>query len=99
MNDDLNAYAEEVRVEMEAAGLRVEVDSRTESLNRKVREAQLSHTPLIVTIGAKEKASAALAVRTLDGKVAYGISHGRFIDTVSGNIRRRELSFDGFTAA
>ena len=41
MNDELAAYAEEVKARFDAAGLRTEVDSRTESLNQKVREAQL----------------------------------------------------------
>ena len=96
MNDELSAYAEEVKARFDAAGLRTEVDSRTESLNRKVREAQLNQVPLTLTIGAKEKESGTLAVRTLDGKVAYGITHDRFIAAVSENIRQRATGFEGF---
>jgi len=96
MNDDLTAYAEEVKARFDEAGLLTEVDRRTESLNRKVREAQLNQVPLTLTIGAKEKENGTLAVRTLDGKVAYGIAHERFIDTVTENIRQRAIAFDGF---
>jgi len=96
MNDELSAYAEEVKSRFDAAGLLTEVDSRTESLNRKVREAQLNQVPLTLTIGAKERESGTLAVRTLDGKVTYGITHERFIAAVSENIRQRAISFDGF---
>jgi len=96
MNDELSAYAEEVKSRFDAAGLLTEVDSRTESLNRKVREAQLNQVPLTLTLGAKEKESGTLAVRTLDGKVTYGITHERFIAAVSENIRQRAISFDGF---
>jgi threonyl-tRNA synthetase len=96
MNDDLAAYAGEVKARFDAAGLRTEVDSRTESLNRKVREAQLNQVPLTITIGAKERENGTLAVRTLDGKVTYGIAHERFIDTVAENIRQRAIAFDGF---
>jgi threonyl-tRNA synthetase len=96
MNDELSAYAQEVKARFEAAGLRAEVDSRTESLNRKVREAQLNQVPLTLTIGAKEKENGTLAVRTLDGKVTYGITHDRFIAAVSENIRQRAIGFDGF---
>ena len=96
MNDDLTAYAEEVKARFDEAGLLIEVDRRTESLNRKVREAQLNQVPLTLTIGAKEKENGTLAVRTLDGKVAYGIAHERFIDTVTENIRQRAIAFDGF---
>jgi len=98
MNDDLAAYAEEVRVRFDAAGLRIEVDSRTESLNRKVREAQLNQIPLTLTIGPKEKEGGTLAVRTLDGKVVYGVSPERFIEAVRDNAQRRALDFEGFGA-
>jgi threonyl-tRNA synthetase len=96
MNDDLTVYAEQIKARFDAAGLRTEVDSRTESLNRKVREAQLNQVPLTLTIGVKEKENGTLAVRTLDGKVTYGITHERFIATVSENIRQRAIAFDGF---
>jgi threonyl-tRNA synthetase len=95
MNDDLIAYAEEVQARFEAAGLRSEVDSRTESLNRKVREAQLNQIPLTLTIGPKEKEAGTLAVRTLDGKVVYGVSQERFIDAVRDHVQRRALAFEG----
>jgi threonyl-tRNA synthetase len=74
----------------------VEVDSRTESLNKKVREAQLQYVPLILTIGGKEKEAGTLSVRTLDGKVKYGVTHQSFLDTVLAHIRNRELSLDIF---
>jgi threonyl-tRNA synthetase len=98
MNDELAPYAQEVKARFDAAGLRTDVDTRTESLNKKVREAQVLHIPLIVTIGAREKEAGTLAVRTLDGKVAHGISHARFLDTVLDNVRRRALGFEGFAA-
>ena len=96
INDDLVSYSEEVRDILKKAGLRVEVDSRTESLNRKVREAQLQYVPLILTIGAKEKETGTLSVRTLDGNVKYGVTHQRFLDTVLPHIRNRELSLNIF---
>jgi threonyl-tRNA synthetase len=96
INDDLVPYCNDVQAFLLDAGLRVEVDSRTESLNKKVREAQLQYIPLILTIGSKEKEAATLSVRTLDGKVKYGVTHGTFLDTVISHIRNRELSLDIF---
>jgi threonyl-tRNA synthetase len=98
INDELVSYSEEVRDILKATGLRVELDSRTESLNKKVREAQLQYIPLILTIGGKEKEAGTLSVRTLDGNVKYGVTHQRFLDKVLLHIRKRELSlslFDG----
>jgi len=89
-------YAKDVSQVLANAGLRVEVDSRTESLNKKVREAQLQYVPLILTIGVKEKEAGTLSVRTLDGKVKYGVTHRDFLDTVLAHNRYRELSLDIF---
>ncbi len=96
INDDLVAYADEIKTVLFDAGLRVEVDDRTESLNRKIREAQLDKIPLILTIGEKEKAAGTLSVRTLDGQVRYGVAQDEFLDNVLENIRQRKLDLDNF---
>ncbi len=91
INDDLAPWAKEVAQEMAQTGLRVEVDDRTESLNRKVREAQLANVPLILTMGNKEKEAGTVAVRTLDGTVKYGLSQAEFLETVEKHIGARKL--------
>ena len=96
INDELIPYAQEVKSSLEQAGLRTEVDSRTESLNKKIRGAQLSNIPLILTIGAKEQASNTLSVRTLDGKVKMGVLRDEFIQAVSKNIATRALTLTLF---
>jgi threonyl-tRNA synthetase len=96
INDDLVPYAQEIRTLLAEAELRVELDSRTESLNKKIREAQLNYIPLILTIGGKEKEAGTLSVRTLDGKVKYGVSHETFLEKVRENIQKRDLSLDIF---
>jgi threonyl-tRNA synthetase len=96
INDDLIPYANEIKSELENAELRVEIDDRAESLNKKIREAQLNQTPLILTVGEKEKDSGTLSVRTLDGHVKYGVSHEIFLSTVGAHIRYRELALDLF---
>ena len=96
INDDLVPYAEEISDDLIEAGLRVAVDRRTESLNKKVREAQLQYIPLILTIGGKEKKAGTLSVRTLDGHVKYGVSRQSFLDTVMSHICKRALTLDIF---
>ncbi len=98
INDDLAVYAETVRDDLMAAGLRVELDDRAESLNKKVRESQLRQIPLILTIGAKEQEAGTLSVRTLDGKVRYGVTREAFLETTSGHIRERKLGQTVFNA-
>ena len=94
INDELVPYANGVLATLKNAGLRAEVDSRTESLNKKVREAQLQYIPLILTIGGKEKEASTLSVRTLDGNVKYGVSHETFLNTVHTHIHNRSLSLE-----
>jgi threonyl-tRNA synthetase len=98
INDDLLPFAESVRAELTKAGLRVEVDDRAESLNKKIREAQLAKTPLILTCGAKEKDAGTLSVRTLDGQVHYGVPMQRFKEVVRGHVAERILEPPGFGA-
>ena len=96
INDDLAAHAGEVNRLLVGTGLRSEVDSRAESLNKKVRDAQLSYIPLILTIGKKELEAATLSVRTLDGTVTQGVSHDTFLNTVTTAIRERRLGLELF---
>ncbi len=96
INDDLIPFAETVRDRFTAKGLRCDLDDRAESLNKKVREAQLRKIPLILTCGAKEKQAGTLAVRTLDGKVHYGVDQQQMIDKVMSCVKRRSLTLDIF---
>ena len=96
INDDLTPFARSVAAGLTGAGLRVEVDDRAESLNRKIREAQLAKTPLILTCGAKEQAAGTLSVRTLDGTVRYGIPIDRFLALVAAHVANRRLHLDLF---
>jgi threonyl-tRNA synthetase len=58
------AYAAKVEAELKAAGLRVEVDSRNEKMNAKIRDFALQKTPYILVFGDKEEAAGAVNVRT-----------------------------------
>jgi threonyl-tRNA synthetase len=97
INDELVPYANNVEIKLAKAGLRTEVDSRTESLNKKVRDAQLNKIPLILTIGNKEKESGNLSVRTLDGKVRFEVPQEEFLDMVLSHIRERKLDLEIFS--
>jgi threonyl-tRNA synthetase len=60
-------YAEKVRDELEAAGLRVHVDDRRERMNAKIRDAQLAKTPYMLVVGDKEADARSAAVRLRSG--------------------------------
>jgi threonyl-tRNA synthetase len=62
-----------------------------------VRDAQLRNIPLILTYGEKEKASGNISLRTLDGKVRFGISYEAFLTQVLAHIKERKLDLQNFS--
>jgi threonyl-tRNA synthetase len=56
-------YAREVHAGLAAAGLRAEVDERTESVGRKIREAELRKIPYMLVVGDREAEQQAVALR------------------------------------
>jgi len=91
INDDLAPHANGVSQQLKEHGIRCEVDTRTESLKKKIRDAQVNYTPLIITIGEKEQSSSTLSVRTLDGNVKMGMSMESFVLPVVTHIKNRVL--------
>jgi threonyl-tRNA synthetase len=56
-------YAAEVRDALAAAGLRAELDDRSESVGRKIREAELRKIPYMLVVGDRESEQRAVALR------------------------------------
>ena len=56
-------YARQAAEQLRAAGIRVEVDERTESVGRKIRDAELRKVPYMLVVGDKEVESGQVAVR------------------------------------
>ena len=56
-------YATAVRAQLVGEGLRVEVDDRTESVGRKIRDAELRKIPYMLVVGDKEAEGDAVSVR------------------------------------
>jgi threonyl-tRNA synthetase len=67
ITDRVHPYAQEVAQALWDADLRVEVDTRPETLRYKIREAQVQKIPYMVIMGDREAASRTLAPRLRDG--------------------------------
>jgi len=68
ITSDADAYAQEVRESLKAAGLRVGQDLRNEKINYKVREHSLAKIPVIAVVGRREADERTVALRRLGGK-------------------------------
>ena len=71
INDSFVEYCERIADELEKSNIRVDIDDTVESINKKVRNAEMEWVPYIVVVGQKEKESGNLAVRLREtGKVS-----------------------------
>ncbi len=62
--DRHTADADEVAETLRAEGLRVELDSRSESVGRKIRDAELAKVPFMLVVGDREAAEGVVALRS-----------------------------------
>lgn len=56
-------YAEKIKKELQDEGIRVSVDDRTESIGKKIREAEMQKIPFMLIIGDKEIEAKKVAIR------------------------------------
>lgn len=63
ITDRQHAYAKQVKEQLEAAGIRVENDTRSEKMGYKIREAQMKKIPYMLVMGDKEMETGEVAVR------------------------------------
>jgi threonyl-tRNA synthetase len=56
-------YAHEVAAQLHEDGLRVEIDERSESIGKKIREAEVHKIPYMLVVGDAEQEAGAVAVR------------------------------------
>ena len=87
-------YANRVRNELHARGLRVELDGRVEKIGYKIREAQLQKVPYMLVIGDREAAEGTVAVRSRSAGDLGARSIADFIEAA-----RREVDAKALNAA
>ena len=83
-------YANQVAEQLRAAGLRVEVDVRTERMNSKIRDAQKQKIPYMLVVGDQEMESSQVALRHRSGENPGPMTVEEFItiakkDILEGN--------------
>lgn len=64
ISDKFIEYGESVRKQLDEAGIRVELDTRSEKIGYKIREAQMQRIPYMLIVGQKEKEEGLVAVRS-----------------------------------
>jgi threonyl-tRNA synthetase len=84
-------YAESVRQALADAGLRAEVDARSERMQAKLREAQEQKMPVMVVVGDRDQEAGAVSPRLRNGEASQGVALADFIADLVARNEAREL--------
>jgi threonyl-tRNA synthetase len=83
-------YAKGVRDQLFSAGIRAELDARSEKIGFKIREAALEKVPYILVVGDKEVQEGAVAVRERGGKDLGAMLLTDIIDKMQKTIQEKK---------
>ena len=64
ISDKYMDYAKKVEAQLDEAGIRVDVDTRSEKIGYKIREARKARIPYMLVVGEKEEAEGKVSVRS-----------------------------------
>jgi threonyl-tRNA synthetase len=84
-------YAAKVLAELDAAGIRAEVDTRNEKMGYKIREAQLQKIPYMLVVGDKEAESGTVSLRSRRAGDEGALALSDFISNIREEIDSRAL--------
>jgi threonyl-tRNA synthetase len=83
-------YAQQVAKQLRAADIRVEVDTRGERMQAKIRDAQLQKIPYMLVVGDKEAEAGAVAVRERSGENRGPMPIADFLALAAERIARHD---------
>jgi threonyl-tRNA synthetase len=86
-----NEYADWVYKQLKDAGVRVEIDDSSDSLNKKVRNAEKMHVNYILVIWEAECESDCVAVRNYKTKDQSVMKGEEFCEMVLSEIKEKKL--------
>ncbi len=92
ITDAQNDYALSITQKLKDAGVRVELDSRNEKVNYKIRDWETKKTPYMLVVGDKEKQSDTVSVRRhTKGDLGIKLA-SEFLNQISIEIKEKQLT-------
>ena len=89
VSDRFNEYGASVRDELRTRGARVELDDRSESVGRKIREAELRKIPYMLVVGEREEQEGTVSVREHRAGDTGSVATEKFGERLQGSYTRR----------
>jgi threonyl-tRNA synthetase len=90
VSDRHAGYAAEVAEQLRVAGLRADLDDRSESVGKRIRDGQLQKVPYLLVVGDREQEARAVAVRAR-GDETGAVPVEQFIAEVTAEVAERRL--------
>ncbi len=84
--DRHSQYGSEVLKELQLAGLRAELNDKTEPMGAKIRDAQLQKIPYMLVVGDREQVKKEVAVRDREGKNLGTITIANFVSHIEKEV-------------
>ena len=89
ISDDHVSYLDSGATQMRARGLRVEVDSSDDRMQKKIRNAQKQKLPFMLIAGDEDVAANAVSFRYRDGTQKNGVPIAEAIDEIEQAVSDR----------
>ncbi len=89
VSDKFNDYAEKIRDDLRAAGIRTDLDNSPEKIGAKIRKATMAKVPYMAVIGAREQEASTAAVRARREGDLGAMAVGQFVDALKREIETK----------
>lgn len=94
ISDSNNDYAQRIASELENQGVRVEVNDRDDTIERKIRGAHEDRVPYQVIVGDNEKEAGELSIRDRQERQQYNVDPDNFYQHLQKEIQQRRTKPD-----
>jgi len=90
LKEEQAVYAAETAKILETAGIRVKVDGRNETLNKRIREAELEKVPYVAVIGGRETENKTVSLRKRGAGDLGALSRDKFLELLEQEAGERK---------
>ena len=91
ISNKFNDYAEKLKKQLSAEGIRIEMDCRDEKIGYKIREARNERVPYIIVVGEKEEKENKISLRSRKNEDEGSLELSELIDRINSEVKNKEL--------
>lgn len=92
ISDKHQGYAQKLLEQLQSSSIRAEIDSHSDTMQSKIRDAQIQKIPYILVVGDREMQNGTVAVRKYGSKDSSVISFDEFLSLIQQEIDNKQSS-------